>query len=146
MAPEVTGHIGDVYPSSSTLPDELGKLDPSLPLHLLDEVEQPSVVGPVAGDEVGGTAQEVMAVLRSAHEGIQLGTAVAAAHDDGLAPRLADGVEELVYEHMQQVIGTLWRAVVDALALRRGAGNQFFQTKIFHIFLNDDDNDNDNFF
>lgn len=146
LTTQVARDIRDVEPAVVVLGDELGKLDLARLLHLLDEVEQPSVVGPVAGDEVGGTAQEVMAVLGTAHEGVELLAAVAAAHDDGLAPRCADGVEELVYKHVQQVIGTLGRAVVDTLTLRRGTGGEFFQTKIFHIFLNDDDNDNDNFF
>ena len=40
------------------------------------------------------------------------------------------------------MICTLRRAVVDALAQRGGTGCEFFNTKIFHIFFNDDDNDN----
>ena len=60
-------------------------------------------------------------MLCTAHEGVQLLAAVARGDHDGFAPRLADGVEELVYEYVQQIIGALGGAVVDALALRRGA-------------------------
>ena len=81
-----------MQPAVVILCDELGEAYLTLALHLLYHTEQPAVIIPVAGDEVSRAAQQVMAVLRSAHEGIQLGTAVAAAHDDGLAPRLADGV------------------------------------------------------
>lgn len=88
-------------PAVVILCDELGEAYLPLPLHLLYHTEQPAVVIPVAGDEVGSAAQQMMAVLRSAHEGVQLGAAVAAAHDDGLAPRLADGIKELVYEYVE---------------------------------------------
>ena len=96
-----------------------------LTLHLLDEIEQAAVVGLIASDEVGSTAQHMMAVLRPTHEGIEFLATVATAHYDGLTPCLAYGVEELVYEYVQQVVSTLCRAVVDALALRCGAGAQF---------------------
>ena len=47
---------------------------------------------------------------------------------------------------MQQVVGALIRAVVDALAQRRGAGGEFGNGKVFHKKINVDVNDDDNFF
>ena len=109
-------------PSSIVLEDELGELDTSLLLHPLYEAEQLAVVRPVATDEVGRTAYEVMAVLGTTHQLVQLLAAVARGYHDGLAPRFADGVEQLLHEHVQQMVCTLGRAVIDALTLRRGAG------------------------
>ena len=84
-------------PTIVVLCDELGEADLSRLLHLYDELEQAAVVGSVPGDEVCSAAEEVVAVLGTAHEVVELTAAVAAAHDDGLAPRLAYGVQELVY-------------------------------------------------
>ena len=64
-----------------------------------------------------------MAVLCSAHEGVEFLTAVARGEHYRLSPGFADGVEELVYEYVQQVVGTLRWAVVDAIAQRRGTGS-----------------------
>ena len=110
-----------MYPTIVVLCDELGEADLSCLLHLHDELEQAAVIGPVAGDEVCCAADEVVAVLGSAHEGVELLASISTADHDGLAPRLAYGVEELVYEYVQQVVGTLRWAVVDALAQRRSA-------------------------
>ena len=92
LAPQVAGYITDMEPTVVVLCDELGEADAALLLHLHDEFEQAAVVGPVAGDEVCCAADEVVAVLGSAHEGVELLAAVATAHDDGLAPRLTYGV------------------------------------------------------
>ena len=111
-----------MYPSSITLPNQLGEAYlPSL-LHLQDEFEQPAVVGLVASDEVGSAAQHVVAVLRPSYERVELLTSVATADHYRLTPRLAYGVKKLVYEYMQQVVCTLVRAVVNALTQRCGAG------------------------
>ena len=65
-----------MYPSSITLPNQLGEAYlPSL-LHLQDEFEQPAVVGLVASDEVGSAAQHVVAVLHATHECIEFLAAV----------------------------------------------------------------------
>ena len=121
LTPQVAGDITDMEPPAIAFPDELGEADLSCLLHLYDELEQAAVVGPVSGDDIGSTAEEMVTVLGSAHEGVELLAAVARGDHDGLAPRLAYGVQELVYEYVQQVVGTLVRAVVDALTQRRGA-------------------------
>ena len=108
-------------PTIVVLCDELGEADLSCLLHLHDELEQAAVVGPVASDDIGSAADEVVAVLGSAHEGVELLAAVARGDHDGLAPRLAYGVQELFYEYVQQMVCTLVRAVVNALAQRRSA-------------------------
>ena len=97
LAPQVAGDITDVEPAVVVLCYQLGEADLSRLLHLYDELEQAAVVGSVPGDEVGSAAEEVVAVLGTAHEVVELPAAVAAAHDDGLAPRFTYGVEELVY-------------------------------------------------
>jgi hypothetical protein len=110
----------------------LGKLDAPLPVHLLYEFEQTAMVGSVTSNDIGCTAEEVVTILDSPNERVELLAAVARGHHDGLSPRFADGVEELLYQYVQQVVCTLRWAVVDALAQRRGAGGQFFNTKVFH--------------
>ena len=90
-----------MYPTSVALPDELREAYLPLLLHLLDEFEQPSVVSLVASDDIGGAAEDVVAVLHASDERVEFLAAVATAHHDGLAPRFAYGVEELVYEYVQ---------------------------------------------
>ena len=71
-----------------------------------------------------------MAVFYATHKLIQFLAAVSAADYDRLSPRLAYRIEQLVYQYMQQMVCTLARAVVDALAQRRGAGGEFGNGKI----------------
>ena len=63
-------------PTIVVLCDELGEADSSLLLHLLYHAEQAAVVVAVASDEVGCTADEVVAVCGPTHEGVELGTSV----------------------------------------------------------------------
>ena len=79
-------------PSPVAFPNQLGELDTSLPVHPLYEAEQLAVVRPVATDDVGRTAYEVVAVLGTTHQLVQLLAAVARGYHDGLSPRFADGV------------------------------------------------------
>ena len=97
LAPQVAGDITDVEPAVVVFCDELGEADLSRLLHLHDHAKQAAVVGSVPGDEVGSAAEEVMAVLGTAHEVVELTAAVARGYHDGLAPRLTYGVKELVY-------------------------------------------------
>ena len=121
-----------MYPTSVALPYQLSEAYLSRLLHLLYELEQATMVSPVACDDVCRAAEQVVAVLHAAHERIQLLASVSTADYDRCSPRLAYGVEELFYEYVQQVVYTLRWAIVDALALCRGAGGEFFYTKIFH--------------
>ena len=130
LAPEVRGHIRDVYPTPIALPYQLGEAYLPLALHLLYEVEQPAVVGLVTRYQVGSAAKHVVAVLHATHERVEFLAAVATGHHYRLAPRLAYGVEELLHKHVQQMVCTLGRSVVDALTLRRSAGTQFGNGKI----------------
>ena len=77
LTPEVRGDVGDMNPPTIALPYKLSK--PNLPrlLHLLNEFEQTAVVGPITSDEVGGAAEEVMAVLHAPDERVELLAAVA---------------------------------------------------------------------
>ena len=84
-------------PSPVALKDELGEAYLSLLLHLLYEFEQTAMVGSVTSDDIGSTAEHVVAVLHTPDERVEFLTAVARGHNDGLSPRFADGVEELVY-------------------------------------------------
>ena len=97
LTPQIARHVGDVYPTITFFCNKLCELEVTLLLHLHDELEQLAVVGTVAGDEVGGTPEDVVAVLGTTHERVELLAAVATADNDGLAPRFAYGVEELLY-------------------------------------------------
>ena len=119
-----------MYPATIVLKDELGEAYLPLALHLLYEVEQPAVVGLVARYQVGSAAQQVVTVLCPTHERVEFLAAVATGHHYRLAPRLAYGVEELLHEHVQQMVCTLGRTVINALTLRRSAGTQFGNGKI----------------
>ena len=88
-------------PAAVAFPYQLGKLDAPLPVHLLYELEQAAVIGPVARNDVGCATEEMMTILYASDERVELLAAVARGHHDRLAPRFADGVEELVYEYVQ---------------------------------------------
>ena len=135
LTPQIRGHIRDMYPPPVTLKDELGEAYLPLALHLLYEVEQAAVIRLVACDDVSSAAQEVVTVLCSTHERVEFLAAVATGHHYRLAPRLAYGVEQLLHEHVQQMVCTLGRAVVDALTQRRSAGGQFGNGKIGGLLL-----------
>ena len=79
-------------PAAVALPDELGEPNASLLLHLLYELEEAAVVGLCAANDIGCAAQDMVAVLGTAHQSVELFAAIPAAHDDGFAPRLAYGV------------------------------------------------------
>ena len=66
-----------MYPAPVALKDELREAYLPLLLHLLYEVEQPSVIGRVARDEVGCTSEDVVTVLHATHKCIKLLAAVA---------------------------------------------------------------------
>ena len=86
-----------MYPTSIALPNELRETYLPLLLHLLYHLEQAAVVGSVASYDIGRATQHVVAVLHAPNERIELLAAVSTADYDGLSPRFADGVEELVY-------------------------------------------------
>ena len=97
LTAQVTGDVGDMYPAAIALPNQLGELDAPLLLHLHDEAEQLAVVGPVACNNIGRTAEHMVAILGTAHQGVELLAAIAATHHDRLAPCLAYGVKELLH-------------------------------------------------
>ena len=86
-----------MYPPPVALPNQLGKLDAPLLMHLLYYFEQLAMIGSVTRNDIGGTAEEMVAILGASHQGVELFAAIAAAHHDRLAPRFAYRVEELVY-------------------------------------------------
>ena len=89
----------------------------------------------------------MVTVLHTPDEGVEFLAAVARGHHDGLSPRFADGVKELLHQYVQQVVCTLRWAVVDALALRCGAGGKFGYGKVFHDgdFIDEDEDENEDF-
>ena len=50
-------------PAAVAFPYQLGKLDAPLPVHLLYELEQAAVIGPVARNDVGCAAEETLKIL-----------------------------------------------------------------------------------
>ena len=89
-----------MYPTSVALPDELREAYLPLLLHLLDEFEQPSVVSLVASDDIGGAAEDVVAVLHASDERVEFLAAVARGDHDGFTPHLTDGVKKLLHEYV----------------------------------------------
>ena len=89
-----------MYPATIVLKDELGEAYLPLLLHLLYEVEQAAVIGPIPCYQVSRAAQEVVTVLCSPHERVEFLAAVATGHHYRLAPRLTDGVKKLLHEHV----------------------------------------------
>lgn len=136
-----------MYPATIALKYELSEPYAAFALHLYDEIEEPAMVFHTATDEVGCTSDEVMAMGGTAHQAVEFLATIATTDEDGAAPRFAYGIEQLLYQHMQQVISTLRWAVVDALALRCGAGAQFVYGKIFHDgdFIDEDEDENEDF-
>ena len=120
-------------PSSIALPYQLGKAYLTLLLHLLYHLEQLAMVCFVARNDVGRTTEEVVAILHAANERIEFLAAVATTDHDRLPPCFAYGVEELVYEYVQQVVCTLRRAIVNALTQCCGTGGEFVYGKVFHV-------------
>ena len=100
LTPEVRGHIGDMYPSSIALPYQLRETHLSLLLHLPYEVEQTTMVGLVARNDICSAAQQVVTVLHASDERIELLAAVATGHHYRLTPRLAYRVEKLVHKYV----------------------------------------------
>ena len=90
------------------------------------------MVGLVARNDIGSAAKDMVTILHTPDERVELLAAVARGYHDGLTPRFADGVEELLYQYVQQVVCTLRWAIVDALAQRGSAGGQFGYTEMFH--------------
>ena len=86
-----------MQPAVVALGDELGEAYLPRLLHLLYELEQATMVCLVARYQVGCATEHVMAVLHASDERVQFLAAVAAADHDGLAPRFADRIKELVY-------------------------------------------------
>ena len=122
-----------MYPAETVFGNQLRELYLPLLLHLLNELEQATVISLVASDDVCSAAEHVMTVLHAPDERVEFLTAVATANHNGLAPRFADGVKELVYEYVQQVVCTLRWTIVDALAQRCGAGGKLLDGKVFHV-------------
>ena len=92
LTAQVAGDVGDVYPAAVALPYHLGELDVSLLLHPYDEAEQTAVVGLRTTDDIGCAAEDMVAILGTAHKRVELLAAVATTDHDRLAPRLTYGV------------------------------------------------------
>ena len=130
---KIARHIRDMYPTSVALPYQLSETYLPLLLHLLYELEQATMVGLVTRYQVCSAAQQVMTVLDTSNEGIEFLAAIARGDHYRLSPCFADGVKELLYQYVQQMVCTLGRAVINALTLRRSAGTQFGNCKMFHF-------------
>jgi hypothetical protein len=87
-------------PAAVVLPDELGEAYATFVAHVDNHIEQTAVVGTIATDDVGGTAESVVTVLDTSKEFVELLAAIATADHNWFTPRLAYGVEELFYQYM----------------------------------------------
>ena len=86
-----------MHPPPVALPNQLGKLDAPLLMHLLYYFEQLAMIGSVTSNNIRSTTEEMVAILGTAYQGVELFAAIATAHHDRLAPRFAYRVKELVY-------------------------------------------------
>ena len=77
LTPEVTGHIRDMYPAPVALPNQLGEAYLPRLLHLPNEVKQLTVLRLVTRDDIRRAAEQVMTVLRTPNERIQLLASIA---------------------------------------------------------------------
>ena len=77
LTAQVTGDVGDMYPTAVALPDELREAYLPLLLHLLDEFEQPAVISLVPRNDICCAAQHMVTILCSTHKCIKLLAAVA---------------------------------------------------------------------
>lgn len=92
LTPEVRGDVGDMNPAAVALPYQLRETYLPLLLHLLDELEQAAVVGTVAGDDIGRTAEDMVTILHASDERVEFLAAIARGYHNGFPPRFADGV------------------------------------------------------
>ena len=88
-------------PAAVALPYQLRETYLPLLLHLLDELEQAAVVGTVAGDDIGRTAEDMVTILHASDERVEFLAAIARGYHNGVSPRFADGVEELLHQYVQ---------------------------------------------
>ena len=92
LTAQVTRDVRDVNPSPVALPNQLGKLNLSRLLHFHNKFEQTVMVGLVTSDDIRRAAENVVAILGTAHQGVELLAAVARGHHDRFAPRFAYGI------------------------------------------------------
>lgn len=111
-------------------PDELCESYLSFLLHLLYEQVQPAVVSSVTGNDVCCTAEEVMAMPDSAYQRIELLASIATSDQDRCSPCPSYRVKKFFNKYVKQMVCTLGRAIVDALALCCSAGGQLFNGKV----------------
>ena len=104
------GAVADVDPAAAFLVDALvdGEVE------ALDQGQQAAVGAAGADGDVGGFASLVLAAGGAANNLVELGTAVAAVHVDGAAPRLPQRVKDVVHEGVECLDGAGGRRVVDA--------------------------------
>ena len=89
---KIARHIRDMYPTSVALPYQLSEAYLPLLLHLLYELEQATMVGLVASNNICRATKDMVTVLHTADERIELLASVSAADNYRLSPRFAYGV------------------------------------------------------
>lgn len=125
------GAVGDVEPGEVAFVDELVEGEAAVDA----ELHEAAVVGGAADGDVGGLAEEVLGGGSSADGAVERGAAVAAVDGEGLAPGLAEGVEDVVDERAQVVDVALGGGVVDSPGRCCRAARQLGDCEVFHIVL-----------
>ena len=92
-----------------------------------DETGQMEVLGRRAGGDVGSFAEDVLAFGDATHSGVVQEAAETAVDVDGLAKKLAGGVEDVVDQGFEVLFG-IGRESAATLAAQLLVG------KVFHIF------------
>ena len=86
-----------MYPAETVFGNQLRELYLPLLLHLLNELEQATVISLVASDDVCSATEDMVTVLHASHEFVEFFAAVATADHYRFTPCLAYGVKELIY-------------------------------------------------
>ena len=89
---KIARHIRDMYPTSVALPYQLSEAYLPRLLHLLYEFEQATMVGLVASNNICRATKDMVTVLHTVDERIELLASVSAADNYRLSPRFAYGV------------------------------------------------------
>ena len=74
----------------------------------------------------------VLAVAGSSYCAVERGGAVAAVHIDGFAVGFPQGVQHMLYQGTEVLLGCRWRSGVDALAGSGVAPRQFSDSEVLH--------------
>lgn len=120
--------MGDVEPAAAFLADELVEWQ----VQALGEGKESEVVADGACGDVGGLAFGVLGCGHTSHGCVERRAAVSAVDADGLAPRCAQGVEDVLDEQLEVGFCCRGGGVVDTSGGGRVAVGEFGNGEVGH--------------